>query len=72
MIRVIIRILLRPIKEGIADVVFGSRFFGAGRRPVLFWNMVANKMLTLVTNILYNNILTDMETGYKLQRDCWE
>jgi glycosyltransferase involved in cell wall biosynthesis len=58
--------LLRPIQEGIADVVYGSRFLGAGRRPVLFWNMVANKILTLVTNILYNNILTDMETGYKL------
>lgn len=60
--------LLRPIQEDIADVVYGSRFLGAGRRPVLFWNMVANKILTLVTNILYNNILTDMETGYKLFR----
>jgi glycosyltransferase involved in cell wall biosynthesis len=60
--------LLRPIQEGIADVVYGSRFLGAGRRPALFWNMVANKILTLVTNILYNNILTDMETGYKLFR----
>jgi glycosyltransferase involved in cell wall biosynthesis len=60
--------LLHPIEEGIADVVYGSRFLGAGRRPVLFWNMVANKILTLVTNILYNNILTDMETGYKLFR----
>jgi glycosyltransferase involved in cell wall biosynthesis len=60
--------LLRPIQEGIADVVYGSRFLGAGRRPVLFWNMVANKILTLVTNILFNNILTDMETGYKLFR----
>jgi glycosyltransferase involved in cell wall biosynthesis len=59
-------VLLRPIQEGIADVVFGSRFLGGARRPVLFWNMVANKILTLVTNILYNNILTDMETGYKL------
>jgi glycosyltransferase involved in cell wall biosynthesis len=58
--------LLRPMEEGIADVVFGSRFLGAGRRPILFWNMVANKILTLITNILYNNILTDMETGYKL------
>ncbi len=61
-------IMLRPIDEGIADVVYGSRFLGAGRRPVLFWNMVANKILTLTTNILYNNILTDMETGYKLFR----
>jgi glycosyltransferase involved in cell wall biosynthesis len=59
-------VLLRPIEEGLADVVYGSRFLGGARRPVLFWNMVANKILTLVTNILYNNILTDMETGYKL------
>jgi glycosyltransferase involved in cell wall biosynthesis len=60
--------LLRPIEEGVADVVYGSRFLGAGRRPILFWNMVANRMLTLLTNILYNNILTDMETGYKVFR----
>lgn len=60
--------LLRPIEEGIADVVYGSRFLGAARRPILFLNMVANKILTLTTNILYNNILTDMETGYKVFR----
>jgi len=60
--------LLRPIQEGIADVVYGSRFLGGARRPILFWNMVANKILTLVTNVLYNNILTDMETGYKVFR----
>jgi glycosyltransferase involved in cell wall biosynthesis len=59
-------VLLRPIEEGIAEVVFGSRFLGGARRPIMFWHMVANKMLTLVTNILYNNILTDMETGYKI------
>ncbi len=58
--------LLRPIEEGIAEVVFGSRFLGGARRPVMFWHMVANKLLTLVTNVLYNNILTDMETGYKI------
>jgi glycosyltransferase involved in cell wall biosynthesis len=58
--------LLKPIREGIADVVYGSRFLGGGRRPILFWNMVANKLLTLMTNILYNNILSDMETGYKV------
>ncbi len=58
--------LLVPIEEGKADIVYGSRFLGAARRPILFWNMVANKILTLVTNVLYNNILTDMETGYKL------
>jgi glycosyltransferase involved in cell wall biosynthesis len=60
--------LLRPLDEGIADVVYGSRFLGGARRPILFWNMIANKILTLTTNILYNNILTDMETGYKVFR----
>ncbi len=60
--------LLRPLEEDAADVVYGSRFLGAARRPILFWNMVANKILTLMTNILYNNILTDMETGYKVFR----
>ena len=60
--------LLKPIDEGMADVVYGSRFLGGPRRPILFWNMVANKILTLVTNVMYNNILTDMETGYKLFR----
>lgn len=58
--------LLRPIEEGIADIVYGSRFLGGARRPILFWNMVANKILTFVTNLLYNNILSDMETGYKV------
>ncbi len=60
--------LLKPIEEGVADVVYGSRFLGAPHRAILFWNMVANKLLTLMTNILYNNILTDMETGYKVFR----
>lgn len=58
--------LLKPIEEGVADVVYGSRFLGAPHRAILFWNMVANKLLTLMTNILYNNMLTDMETGYKV------
>jgi len=58
--------LLKPIEEGIADVVFGSRFLGESRRPVMFWHMVANKLLTLLTNLLYDNILSDMETGYKV------
>lgn len=58
--------LLRPIEEGIAEVVYGSRFLGGARRPILFWNMVANRLLTLITNVLYNNILSDMETGYKV------
>lgn len=61
-------VLLKPIEEGIADIVYGSRFLGGARRPILFWNMVANKLLTFVTNLLYNNILSDMETGYKLFR----
>ena len=60
--------LLRPIKEGVADVVYGSRFLGASRRVAMFWHMVANKLLTLMTNILYDTILTDMETGYKVFR----
>jgi glycosyltransferase involved in cell wall biosynthesis len=58
--------LLIPIQEGKADVVFGSRFLGAPRRTTMFWHMVANKLLTLMTNVLYNSILSDMETGYKL------
>ena len=60
--------ILSPIEEGIADVVYGSRFLGAARRSTMFWHMIANKLLTLATNILYNNILTDMETGYKVFR----
>ena len=60
--------LLKPIQDGIADIVYGSRFLGAARRPILYWNMVANKILTFVTNILYNNILSDMETGFKVFR----
>lgn len=61
-------VLLAPIEEGIADVVYGSRFLGGSRRPVFFWNMVANRLLTFITNLLYNNILSDMETGYKVFR----
>jgi len=60
--------LLRPIQDGKADVVYGSRFLGAPRRTSMFWHMVANKLLTLMTNVLYNSILSDMETGYKLFR----
>ncbi len=60
--------LLQPIEEDLADVVYGSRFLGAPRRTAMFWHMVANKLLTFMTNILYNTILTDMETGYKVFR----
>jgi len=60
--------LLQPLEEGVADVVYGSRFLGAPRRVAMFWHMVANKLLTLMTNVLYDTILTDMETGYKVFR----
>ena len=61
-------ILLKPIQEGITDVVYGSRFLGGPRKAMNFWNMVANKSLTLATNVLYNAILSDMETCYKVFR----
>ena len=59
-------ILLKPIQEGIATVVYGSRFLGGPRKAMNFWNMIANKGLTLATNVLYNAILSDMETCYKV------
>jgi len=58
--------LLKPILEGRAKVVYGSRFLGGPRKTMFFWNMVANRSLTLLTNILYNTILSDMETCYKV------
>lgn len=61
-------ILLKPIQEGLSPVVYGSRFLGGPRKAMNFWNMVANKILTLSTNILYNAILSDMETCYKVFR----
>jgi glycosyltransferase involved in cell wall biosynthesis len=60
--------LLKPIRDGIADVVYGSRFLGGPRRAVMFWHAVANHLLTLMTNVMYNAILSDMETGYKVFR----
>jgi glycosyltransferase involved in cell wall biosynthesis len=58
--------LLAPISRGQADVVFGSRFAGGdAHRVVYFWHMVGNKFLTLVSNMLTNHNLTDMETCYK-------
>lgn len=60
--------LLTPIQEGLATVVYGSRFLGGTRKAMNFWNMVANKGLTLITNILFNAILSDMETCYKCFR----
>lgn len=59
-------VLLKPILEGRAEVVYGSRFLGGPRKAMLFWHMVANKLLTLITNILYDSILSDMETCYKV------
>jgi glycosyltransferase involved in cell wall biosynthesis len=61
--------LLRPIVEGKADVVFGSRFMGAeAHRVVYFWHMVGNKFLTLLSNMFTGINLTDMETCYKVFR----
>jgi len=60
--------LIKPIEEGMADVVYGSRFLGGPRRAIMFWHMVANKLLTFATNLLFNTILSDMETGYKVFR----
>lgn len=57
--------LIKPILSGKAKVVYGSRFTGE-RRNMLFWHYVGNRALSLVTNILYNTTLSDMETGYKL------
>jgi glycosyltransferase involved in cell wall biosynthesis len=59
--------LIRPIVEGRVAVVYGSRFLGP-RKAMLFWHMLGNKLLTLTTNILYNTILSDMETCYKCFR----
>jgi glycosyltransferase involved in cell wall biosynthesis len=57
-------IVLKPILDGVADVVYGSRFLGI-HRSFMLHHYIGNKMLTIMTNVLYNNILTDMETGYK-------
>jgi len=59
--------LVGPIRDGKADVVFGSRFMGGDAHRVLFfWHSVGNRMLTLASNMLTDLNLTDMETGYKL------
>jgi len=61
--------LLKPILDGKADVVFGSRFMGAeAHRVVYFWHMVGNRVLTLLSNMGTNLNLTDMETCYKVFR----
>lgn len=58
--------LLQPILEKRSEVVYGSRFRGGPTRAMFFWHMVGNRFLTLVTNLLYDSILTDMETCYKV------
>jgi glycosyltransferase involved in cell wall biosynthesis len=58
--------LLRPILEGRTQVVYGSRFRGGPTKAMFFWHAVGNQFLTLVTNLLYDSILTDMETCYKM------
>jgi glycosyltransferase involved in cell wall biosynthesis len=57
--------LLRPILRGRAEVVYGSRFTGE-RKNMLFWHWIGNRLLSFVTNLLYNTTLSDMETCYKL------
>jgi glycosyltransferase involved in cell wall biosynthesis len=57
--------LLRPVLRGHALVVYGSRFTGE-RKNMLFWHWVGNRFLSLVTNVLYNTTISDMETCYKL------
>ncbi len=59
-------VLLKPILQGYADVVYGSRFLGGPHRVHLFWHMVGNRMLTLLSNMMSNLNLTDMETCYKV------
>ena len=59
--------LIQPIVERRVSVVYGSRFLGP-RKAMLFWHMLGNKILTLTTNVLYNTILSDMETCYKCFR----
>ncbi len=58
--------LLQPIEEGKAKAVYGSRFLGGPHRTMFFWHMLGNRFLTLITNILFDTILSDMETGYKV------
>ena len=61
--------LIEPIERGAADVVFGSRLSGGKpQRAYLFWHLVGNRFLSLLTNLLYNTTLSDMETGYKAFR----
>jgi glycosyltransferase involved in cell wall biosynthesis len=61
--------LIEPIEAGLADVVYGTRFAGGGSHRVLFfWHSVGNRVLTLVSNMVTNLNLSDMEVGYKVFR----
>jgi glycosyltransferase involved in cell wall biosynthesis len=61
--------LIEPILRGAADVVYGSRLSGGRpQRAYLFWHLVGNRFLSLLTGVLYNTTLSDMETGYKAFR----
>jgi glycosyltransferase involved in cell wall biosynthesis len=58
--------LIEPIELGVADVVYGSRLSGGrAQRAYLFWHLMGNRMLSLLTGVLFNTTLSDMETGYK-------
>ncbi len=61
-------VLLEPIRRGVADAVYGSRFQGGPRRVLFFWHAVGNRLLTLLSNMLTNLTLSDVETCYKLIR----
>ena len=59
--------LIKPITDGFADVVYGSRLSGGKpQRMYLFWHLAGNKFLTLIANLLYNTTISDMETCYKV------
>jgi len=61
--------LVDPIAQGVADVVYGSRLSGGrAQRAYMFWHLLGNKFLSLLTGVLFNTTLSDMETGYKAFR----
>ena len=61
--------LIQPILDGVADVVYGSRLTGGKpQRAYMFWHLVGNRFLSLLTGVLYNTTISDMETGYKVFR----
>ena len=61
-------ILVKPIQDGVADVVYGSRFLGGPHRVLYYWHFIGNKLLTNISNMFTNINLTDMECCYKLFR----